>query len=115
MNYTQMTEKQINESVAKALGATICKSSFGTPYLKPDFNVSKLSPGGPVDKFDPCNSWADSGPIIATNKITISAPMKYDDPSDWLAYPSSDSDIFVSHPNPLRASMIVFLMMKEKK
>ncbi|WP_158618924.1 phage protein NinX family protein [Pantoea sp. YU22] len=65
-------------------------------------------------EFDPCNSWAEAGPIILANKITISAPMEYDQPYEWLAYPSSDSDICVSHPNPLRAAMTAFLMMQEQ-
>jgi len=63
---------------------------------------------GSQSTFDPCNSWADAGPIIEQNRISI-----VEQAQDWCAegrgiYPIPDK-------NPRRAAMIVFLMMQEQK
>lgn len=115
MNYESMSAKQINVAVAHALGAKIERSSFGTCYFKPEFTASEISPSGPVGKFNPCNSWADAGPIIQEYGIELT----YDGISwsaschlrgikaynDWKNYPES----------PCRLAMIVFLMIQESK
>lgn len=116
MNYTEMTDAQICQKVGEIVsrdGLSIIGSTgkalihkYGEPIG--EFGAFCLG----WKEFDPCNSWADAGPIILANRITISAPMKYDQPTEWLAYSSSDSDICVYQPNPLRAVMIVFLMMQ---
>lgn len=114
MNYADMTDFEINKAVAKDLGAIIAKSSFGTAYFKPDFSVSELSPGGPADKFNPCNSWADAGPIIQGNYLSIECDDMFDVPmpsSYWKAYNPKGNHY--TDENPLRAAMIVFLMMQE--
>lgn len=98
MNYSEMSDFEINEAVSKTL-----LSEAANP------NARFVAIG------DYCRSWSDAGPIILANKITISAPMEYDQPADWLAYPASDIDLCESHPNPLRAAMIVFLVMQEAK
>jgi len=118
MNYSEMTDFEINKAVGEILleGKWACKPGCAG-------NQSDSWNYGSVDTFvtpypalpDYCNSWADAGPIILANKITISAPMEYDQPADWLAYPASDSDICVSHPNPLRAAMTAFLVVQESK
>ena len=87
MNYSEMLDFEINVQVAEVTGK----------------------------HADYCNSWADAGPIIEANKITISAPMEYDQPADWLSYPASDSDTCISWPKPLRAAMTCFLVMQEKR
>lgn len=113
MNYSELTDFEINKAVAIASGYAEENCEFGWTG-KPDVGVEwNEETGYPIKSFDYCNSWADAGPIILANKITISAPMKYDQPADWLAYPASDSDICVSHPNPLRAAMTAFLVMQE--
>ncbi|MBC0853870.1 phage protein NinX family protein [Pantoea stewartii] len=116
MNYSEMSDFEINGMVAAATQRigdyTQARGlTFIHEHGEPTGGFGAMCLGW--KEFDPCNSWSDGGPIIATNKITISAPMKYDDPSDWLAYPSSDSDICVAHPNPLRAAMTVFLVMRD--
>ena len=100
-NYRDMTDFEVNKMVSAYLWGSICA-------------VDEVVLHGEKDgAFDPCNSWDDAGPIILANKITISAPMEYEHPADWIAYPASDSDICVLHLNPLRAAMIVFMMMQE--
>lgn len=121
MNYSEMTDFEINCAVAASLGREFFYNSPGElGKRRKSFVIDDVcrdvyeSGAWSSDVFDPCKSWADAGPIILANKITISAPMQYDQPEDWLAYPSSDSDICVFHPSPLRAAMIVFLMMQEQ-
>ena len=63
--------------------------------------------GGP---YDYCNNWSDAGPIITASKINI----QFDKYADGIVSATG----FVhgqkyEHENPLRAAMIVFLMMKE--
>jgi hypothetical protein len=59
---------------------------------------------------DYCNSWADAGPIIENNHIGIEH-----DGDCWLCVCFSENGSFESeHDNPLRAAMIVFLMMQER-
>lgn len=109
--YSKMTDFEINR---KVLAITSGVKPLGYAH-----NADKRSAGVVKSNqycwYDYCNSWAEAGPIIKKSKITISAPMEYDQPADWLAYPANDSDMLVSHPNPLRAAMVVFLMMQEVK
>lgn len=70
---------------------------------------------------DYIGSWADAGPVIVANNISLHAP-RYKE--GWMAeFTGSDDDVndgfdvdyFESHnDNPLRAALIVFLMMQEK-
>lgn len=71
--------------------------------------------------FDPCNSWADAGPIIAKSHIAIiwleheavweaSASYVIEEGCwDWESEPSH----YHLDASQLRAAMIVFLMMKD--
>lgn len=73
-------------------------------------------------EFEPCSSWCDAGPIIVSNKISLHAPSLLD---SWSAeFVGSDDDVndgyeadYFQHRNinPLRAAMIIFLMMQERK
>lgn len=65
--------------------------------------------------FDPCNSWADAGPIIVDNRISLTSPFFR---IGWLANNEFKDDfeddyLEFDDENPLRAAMIVFLMMKD--
>ncbi|MBZ6385122.1 phage protein NinX family protein [Pantoea piersonii] len=109
MNYSELKDHEINAAVGEALG-------WNAKFIHQDDSVSFRDDKGRIKGTkNYCNSWSDAGPIILANKITISAPMEYDQPADWLAYPASDIDLCESHPNPLRAAMIVFLVMQEAK
>lgn len=57
---------------------------------------------------------ADSWPIIAEHGITV-ACYKVSMPSAWPSSEGLVSDKLVSHSNPLRAAMTVFLMMQDVK
>ncbi|MBS0895538.1 DUF2591 family protein [Tatumella sp. JGM130] len=56
---------------------------------------------------DWCNSWEESGPIVSDNNISL-----YPTEITWIAG-SATFHVSATHENPLRAAMIVFLMMKE--
>lgn len=84
-NYSEMLDFEINFWVAEVTGKTA----------------------------DYCNSWADAGPVIQQASIAVCCFKS----SLADALPTSEgliSNKFVSHENPLRAAMTVFLMMREK-
>ncbi|EPN4104682.1 TPA: phage protein NinX family protein [Enterobacter hormaechei] len=64
-------------------------------------------------KFDPCNNPADAWPIITANKISIYAMSEADKRGGWGAEAFHPNDAYSFNDNPLRAAMIVFLMMQE--
>ena len=99
MDYSQLSDFEINCKVAFHIG------------LK---TVERAEDG----EFKPCANPADAWPIIFENKIMLS-PHCADD--EWKAQIHlGRDDIFDNyasawHKNPLRAAMIVFLMMQGSK
>jgi len=126
MNYSEMSDFDINKAVGEIIleGKWACKPGSAG-------NASDFWYYGSVDTFvtpyhalpDYCNSWADAGPIITQERISLIAD------GEWLAagpgtgidgYFDSKGgvgtyggDLFWHDKNPVRAAMIVFLMMKE--
>ncbi|MCP4321484.1 MAG: DUF2591 domain-containing protein [Alteromonadales bacterium] len=87
MNYNELSDFEINKLVAEKLTG---KESIFVP--------------------DYCNNPSDAWPIIVDNRITV-AP--YDDASQgWSA--TYDTSFFIDDDNPLRAAMIVYLMMNKE-
>jgi len=125
MNYEEMSDLQINLLVANAVGVDAVENSgvvFGAVKHKGNNVVSVI---GVVDY---CNNPSDAWPIIVKNKIRISPVMHMSDDNGeylcdgvWEAGTLwSDDGAFynskyneASNENPLRAAMIVFLMMQE--
>ncbi len=97
MNYSEMTDFEINKAVASA-----CLNE----WYDNGFCVVRCDDGG-RNIFNPCNSWADAGPIIEQKRISLEFV------GMWRArtYEGIERE---ANENPLRAAMIVFLMMKEK-
>ena len=62
--------------------------------------------------FNPCNNPSDAWPIIVANKIWIQPDMVGD--GLWHCMDCND-DIHAKDMNPLRAAMIVYLMMKDEE
>lgn len=120
-DYSKMSDFEVNKSVASLIYS---KSQTTTPYNhRPDVQVFHLN--GTNELFDYCNNPADAWPIIVGNKISI---VSLD--NKWIAAPvdtvidgiTGDSEVCfyasydaVSDVNPLRAAMIVFLMIQESK
>lgn len=59
-------------------------------------------------EYDPCNNPADAWPIIAINRIGLIPNQS----NGWYALTVYE-DFVSDESNPLRAAMIVFLMMKD--
>lgn len=101
MNYAEMNDFFINKAVA----ATFLEEWYdnGKCVIKCDDDDRSI--------FNPCNSWADAGPIIQAHQINLNSVSQ-----GWVASDNGAHDCNYSvHENPLRAGMIVFLMMQEAK
>ena len=114
MNYEEMSDLQINLLVANAIGVDAAENSgvvFGAVKHEGENVVSVM---GVVDY---CNNPSDAWPIIFSSRIMLSP---YCADELWKAeVPSGFDGIFkvyatCYHRNPLRAAMIVFLMMQER-
>ncbi len=106
MNYTEMSDAQINDAVAIARGSLIRKGKALSLYQVEGADLCT----------DFCNSWADAGPIIEKHRIAIKPVALYVGGYRWFASVGEDDlAIKAADQNPLRAAMIVFLMMQEAK
>lgn len=93
--YAQMTDHDIQQAVLPL--------TWGKHPVR---LLGKVMIDIPLSEYDPCNSWADAGPIIERNGICL-IPLK----KGWL---TGFNGVDVKDDNPLRAAMIVFLMMHDK-
>lgn len=119
MNYSEMSDFEINRLVAMKIEG-VESNDDGTPnfavdcFLKGEGNSAYVLWCGDDEfsTFDPCNSWADAGPIVEKSGIGI-MPMLM----GWRAATERGCRDYTSiaNENPLRAAMIVFLMMQEQK
>lgn len=112
-DYSKMSDFEINGLIAKntqkvgdftqARGLTFIHE-YGSPIS--DFGALCLG----WKEFDPCNNPADAWPIIVEERIRLN-PILY---TKWIAEDYLE-DFSFTDINPLRAAMIVFLMMQESK
>lgn len=124
MNHQEMSDQKINLLVGQVLGMDVSLVlSLLDAY---DFPI-----GGRAEQwvknnktgvsFDPCTSWADAGPIIKDNKISLNYCHHE---GEWIVHIEGlmnegcwcwaiDPEYYSYSNNPLRAAMIVFLMMKD--
>lgn len=122
--YSKLSDFEINKRVAMALNIDMhffiseSEDSFDSEVLPSEMGpiwqtsadmVLKYSPSN-GNCFNPCNNPSDAWPIIVENRIRIN-PILY---TKWMAEDYLE-DVSSCHENPLRAAMIVFLMMQEKK
>lgn len=107
-----MSDFEINKAVAIAEGhyCYYGDGSFTNGLMGRKVTVKG---NGVVGCMDFCNSWADAGPIIESNLISIDAI--YEGTTKWLAFCGDDCEFRSVDANPLRAAMIVLLMMREAK
>lgn len=109
MDYSKLSDQQINMLVADILHPE--REVIESRSRPPSACVIGHLPSKWVDY---CNNPADAWPIIQSNGISL----EYDG-SDWMAFHIKCQSIKYSnpikyHPNkPLRAAMILFLMMQE--
>lgn len=113
MNYSEMSDFEINKAVAKHFTSFVFFNNSNEPVrLVADPAATYTGRDFDEEPFDPCNSWADAGPIIGGARIAI-MPSEMKSEIQWIS--TSGRGQYQYHANPLRAAMIVFLMMQEEK
>ncbi|ELK6656017.1 DUF2591 domain-containing protein [Citrobacter freundii] len=122
MDYSKLSDFEINCLVAEATGHSPLDAEHGYAGLQAEGDITAAIVRGPrkIGAFDPCNNPADAWPIIVENNMSLHAP-RYKE--GWMAeFTGSDDDVNDGfsveyleshHENPLRAAMIVFLMMQD--
>lgn len=117
-DYSKLSDFEINRLVARAIDGlhgddrTACDC-----YLEAGFGSAVKIPDGDIGWFiiDYCNNPADAWPIIVTSKIWLREMYGMWDCKGFSTPPHPAGQVSSSDANPLRAAMIVFLMMKERK
>lgn len=104
-DYSEMSDFKINQKVAMAVFGKYetYKDSVYADSMGDGENVVPVN-----GIYDPCNNPADAWSIIQSNRIPINPVASY-----WQAGAGGDKAL-ASDKNPLRAAMIVFLMIKEE-
>lgn len=111
-DYSKMSDFEINLRVAEIVVDYDCISRL--PYT--DMAVH-WGDGANWHVFNPCNNPADAWPIIHDNRIGVIPAPCY---GEWKAAHRAVGDDgtphhFTQHTNPLRAAMIVFLLMQDAR
>lgn len=119
-DYSKMSDFEVNLCVAEIVVDYDCISRL--PYTG---MAVHWGDGANWHAFNPCNNPADAWPIIVANLIEVSPDYDFTDESEqelhatglWTAkhVEVDGKSYYQSHQNPLRAAMIVFLMMQESK
>lgn len=109
-DYRKMSDKEINHSVLAIFEPDIEHMMLGGDETH--FYHCGITGDGyhQIDIPDYCNNPSDAWPIIAENKINID--FRDSLKAGPMAKLSRDNGIYAVDKNPLRAAMIVFLMMK---
>lgn len=109
MNYSDLSDFEINKLVAESLG----RFEFVSDHNIEGGSAVLCDSLRTCDEYDFCNNPSDAWPIIVENEIGLN-PQSMS--SLWLADVNGESKHGYSKmdKNPLRAAMIVYLMRKEK-
>lgn len=111
MNYDELSNFEINKLVAESLGL----DAIGQSERENNSSIWLYDLQAYVDY---CNNPNDAWPIIASSKIDLEWNKKDCCAARYytiLEDLHNKKDIHYHNKNPLRAAMIVFLMMKEEK
>ncbi|EFN4190121.1 DUF2591 domain-containing protein [Escherichia coli] len=123
MDYSQLSDFEINVAVFEAIhnGSPDYKEGENGAMVFISFEGDIVN-GDAVEvevergSFNPCANPADAWPIITENNISIildnpSIPCATDNARDL--FDDAGPNVCVAYDNPLRAAMIVFLMMQD--
>lgn len=116
MDYSKLSDFEINKLVGDVVfkGLWSCRpGSSGNKsdswyYGNADASLNPLSP-----LPDYCNNPFDAWPIIVENNISVYVIGGGDKRGEWGAEGFNPNSPYHFNDNPLRAAMIVFLMMQE--
>jgi len=115
-DYSKMSDFYINSAVAQLSlwKKKDCEEIHGDEKR----GVVSWADGANWHVFDPCNNPSDAWPLIESNLICLMADV-FCEPQDggkWIAQPAYGwQHERVRNDNPLRAAMIVYLMMKDEE
>lgn len=104
MDYSKLSDFEINLQVNRALGMK--------HYPNQEKQIVEVF--GDVVIFDPCNKPADAWPIILENKICLRCKPNREDWDAFTLGPEGYTEEITYDKNPLRAAMIIFLVMQEE-
>jgi len=110
MNYEEMSDFEINGYVSMHMhGFSWIEFVDGcASHVKCG---NERSPGfAMIEVYDYCNNPSDAWPIITANRVNVYAS----EGPDFMPWMAGCGGFMVSNKNPLRAAMVVFLMMQEK-
>lgn len=107
MNYEEMSDFEINKQVAINRGGYQGHVEHMQHGVK---ESDRASHGLLFTERDYCNNPSDAWPIILVNRINVYAS----EGPDFMPWMAGCGGFMVSNKNPLRAAMIVFLMMQEQ-
>ncbi|EPS8141217.1 phage protein NinX family protein [Escherichia coli] len=114
IDYSQLSDFEINRMV----GDIIFKGLWACKPETSGNNTNKWYYGNTDTTFEPlnplpdyCNNPSDAWPIIVDNKISLTC---HQSRGEWSAVFNTENICFHAN-NPLRAAMIVFLMMQENQ
>ncbi|EER3586459.1 TPA: phage protein NinX family protein [Escherichia coli] len=118
MGYSQLSDFEINVAVFEAIhnGSPDYKEGENGDMVFVSFEGDIVN-GDAVEvevergSFNPCANPADAWPIIVDNKISLTC---HQSRGEWSAVFNTENICFHAN-NPLRAAMIVFLMMQENQ
>ncbi|ENN9327366.1 DUF2591 family protein [Citrobacter freundii] len=125
MDYSKMSDFEINCLVAEATGHSPLDAEHGYAGLQAEGDITAAIVRGPrkIGAFDPCNNPADAWPIILSKLISVEPDYEFIDPSEeqvfasgaWIAehFDGKGEHLQYVDINPLRAAMIVFLQMQD--
>lgn len=105
MNYEEMGDLEINKRVAEAVGMELSSEECGS-YVRVVKRSIDCLPN--YMHFNFCNNPSDAWPIVMKSKIDIQHRDGFNVPC------AKHCEHMHADKNPLRAAMIVFLMMQEQ-
>lgn len=115
MNYSGLSDFEINKLVAEALGESVTDNQSASLKVKSSSVLISSICGGSCER-NYCNNPSDAWPVIIENKISLTYEM-----NEWAASTGFNVDsngithyrLWEMNKNPLRAAMIAFLMIKD--
>lgn len=112
MDCSKMSDQEINRLVARQFPETYLFNEEGNPYqLIPDSMAAYSGSDFDEVEFQPCGNPSDAWPIIVEHGIGI-IPYKKGLSESWNVSTGLINGT-TKDVNPLRAAMIVFLMMQD--
>ena len=115
MNCEEMSDFEVNRAVACRLDGNdldiFCRPMFSIDcyFSIPESSSVNWHRIG-YESFNPCNNPSDAWPVIFANRINVYAS----EGPDFMPWMAGCGGFMASNKKPLRAAMVVFLMMQDE-